>query len=72
MEKLITKMEAIIRAKCLMVKNMGKMGFLYSVMAINFKVSLLMTILNKEYILLLEDYNIKASLKEIKKMEKEL
>jgi len=72
MEKLITKMEVTIKVKCLMAKRMERMEYLYLVMVINFKANLLMTILNKEYILLLEAYNIRASLKEIKKMEKEL
>ena len=72
MEKLITKMGVTIKVKCLMAKRMERMEYLYLVMVINFKANLLMTILNKEYILLLEAYNIRASLKEIKKMEKEL
>jgi hypothetical protein len=71
MEKLITKMEVTTKVKCLMAKRMERMEYLYLVMVINFKANLLMTILNKEFILLLEAYNIRASLKEIKKMERE-
>lgn len=55
-----------------MAKRMERMEYLYLVTAINFKANLSMTILNKEFILLPEVYNIRASLKEIKKMEKEL